>query len=81
LDTVEDWIHIEYGPDARWIVRLVRFTRLPAQSSEAKLPEESAWKFQELYRADREDDPVDLSTAYAQAWLYSRRSWPKPPRR
>ena len=66
----EDWIHVEFGPEARWVVRLLRFTRLPVSPT-------PRWEASELYRADRDDDPISLPTAYGQAWLLSRLTWPE----
>lgn len=67
-DCCEDWIHIEMGPQGRWIVRLVRFYRANASQP---------WKSREAYVADRDDEAIPMATAYARAWLLSHSTWPR----
>jgi hypothetical protein len=66
-DRCEDWIHLERGPQKRWIVRLMRFYR-----AEPKHP----WASREQYVADADEQTIALGTAYGRAWLYSHTSWP-----
>lgn len=63
----EDWIHVEYGPGQRWIVRLLRFQRPTATAN-------TPWTQRELCVIDSDDAPPHTSVArgYSLAWLISR---------
>lgn len=63
----EDWVHTEFGPRGRWIVRLIRFYR-------AERPQ--PWRSKELYMVDSDEQSVSMATAYGRAWLFSHATWP-----
>ena len=63
----EDWIHVEMGPQLRWIIRLIRFSR-----ERRKKP----WRSKELYLVEQDQEPIPFATAYGRAWLLSIYTWP-----
>ena len=67
-DEREAWIHVECGPRARWIVRLIQSTKDQA----------GGWKHSTLFSCDSDEETVSLPTAYSRAWLLSR--WLSPAR-
>lgn len=65
----EDWIHVERGGMAQWIIRLVRLSRCNSE-----LPGER----EDLYVADGRKDAIPMATAYGRAWLLSHWACPPP---